>query len=198
LWSALYLRSFLQDNSIDFVPSPGASYQDTAFNFKVWCAAGKVFFTKAAYYYYRQDNASSSVASQGKAMAIVGEFAAIEDYLRERPEKLAAFEQLATKLKFDGYLWNYERLAAELQLEFLEFAATQLQADSAAGKLNRSLFEPWKLYDLDLILVAPAKYHQLRTKYGGANKIGRIKFYLHSAGPIVCCKFIWSKLHRAA
>ena len=39
IWSALYGRSFLERNGIWFLETPGASYQDAGFNFKVWACA---------------------------------------------------------------------------------------------------------------------------------------------------------------
>jgi glycosyltransferase involved in cell wall biosynthesis len=197
IWSALYRRDFLTANAIDFVASPGASYQDAAFNFKVWCAARRVWFVPDALYYYRQDNASSSVASKTKALAVVGEYAAIDAYLATRPEKLAAFGALAQKLKFDAYLWNYERLAPGLKLDFLHLFAAEIREDAAHGRIDRRLYEPWKLYDLDALLLSAEHYHELRLKHGGANAHGRIRFYLSQAGPLVCWRFIWSKLYRA-
>ena len=35
IWSALYRRAFLEGNGIRFLETPGASYQDAGFNFKV-------------------------------------------------------------------------------------------------------------------------------------------------------------------
>ncbi len=33
VWSAIYKKSFLTDNNIKFLNTPGASYQDTSFSF---------------------------------------------------------------------------------------------------------------------------------------------------------------------
>ena len=38
IWSAIYRNDFLKKNDIAFLPSPGASYQDAGFNFKVWAS----------------------------------------------------------------------------------------------------------------------------------------------------------------
>ena len=35
IWSAVYRRDFLERNGIKFLPTPGASFQDTSFAFKV-------------------------------------------------------------------------------------------------------------------------------------------------------------------
>ena len=44
IWSAIYRREFLNDNQIRFLPTPGASYQDAGFNFKVWACAERAAF----------------------------------------------------------------------------------------------------------------------------------------------------------
>ncbi|NHB85141.1 glycosyltransferase [Tessaracoccus sp. HDW20] len=61
IWAGLYKASFLEENGIRFLESPGASYQDAGFNFKVWSAATEVVLVDEAYLYYRTDNAASSV-----------------------------------------------------------------------------------------------------------------------------------------
>ena len=33
IWSAVYKKDWLEKNNIRFLPTPGASYQDTSFNF---------------------------------------------------------------------------------------------------------------------------------------------------------------------
>jgi hypothetical protein len=40
IWSAIYNRKFLSTNNIKFLPTPGASYQDTSFTFKAFISVG--------------------------------------------------------------------------------------------------------------------------------------------------------------
>ena len=61
IWSAIYKKEWLEGNNINFLPTPGASYQDTSFNFKVACSAKNIVLTNKAYLNYRQDNVNSSV-----------------------------------------------------------------------------------------------------------------------------------------
>ena len=64
IWTSIYKNEFLKENEIKFLPTPGASYQDTAFAFKVLVSAKKMRFISKAYLYYRQDNEASSVKSK--------------------------------------------------------------------------------------------------------------------------------------
>ena len=63
IWSAIYKRSFLEENAIRFLETPGASFQDTGFNFKVLAAAERAYLLKDGFLHYRIDNAASSVKS---------------------------------------------------------------------------------------------------------------------------------------
>ena len=60
IWSAIYRRDFLLENSIDFLETPGASYQDAGFNFKVWASAVRVVYLHEAYLHYRTMRARRS------------------------------------------------------------------------------------------------------------------------------------------
>ncbi|MDO4443850.1 MAG: glycosyltransferase, partial [Slackia sp.] len=73
IWSGIYRRDFLESNAIRFLETPGASYQDTSFAFKVWAAAERAAFLEAPIIHYRQDNESSSVNSKGKVFCVCEE-----------------------------------------------------------------------------------------------------------------------------
>ena len=82
IWAGIYQRDFITKNKIGFRPTPGASYQDTGFHYKVWAMADSAIFTHKAYLYYRQDNMSSSMNNVAtKAPILFGEFTDIEEYL---------------------------------------------------------------------------------------------------------------------
>lgn len=119
IWSGIYRRDFLLENDIWFTETPGASYQDTAFNFKVWACAEKAALLKAAYLHYRTDNANSSVNSAGKVYCLCDEYESMEKFLEERPELKKKFQKLELSLKYGSYNWNLKRLAPEFKHEFL-------------------------------------------------------------------------------
>ena len=66
IWSAIYKRSFLKANDISFLPTPGASYQDTSFTFKAFSSCKRFVMVHDAFLHYRQDNAGSSVNNADK------------------------------------------------------------------------------------------------------------------------------------
>ena len=84
IWSAIYKRDFLVKNNIRFLESPGASFQDTGFNFKVFACAKRAWLTPHAWLHYRCDNENSSVKSTGKIFCVCDEYDEIERFFRER------------------------------------------------------------------------------------------------------------------
>lgn len=124
IWSAIYERKFLEKNQIEFLPTPGASYQDTGFNFKVWASAHRAYFTTEAFLHYRIDNEASSVNNPGKVMNVCYEYEEIEKYLKQH-QLLDDLYPTMVVAKYGAYLWNLERLISKHLPGFIQ----QTQAD---------------------------------------------------------------------
>ena len=60
-WTGIYRTSFLKEKKVKLHESPGASYQDASFCFKVFALASKIYFLDEPLVYYRQDNLNSSI-----------------------------------------------------------------------------------------------------------------------------------------
>lgn len=119
IWSAVYKRDFLNKNNIRFLESPGASYQDTGFNFKVWIMAQRVLLVSDAYLHYRCDNENSSVKSKGKVFCVTDEWNAVAEYLKEKNMLTLDAQKLIAHVKLGGYVWNLNRLDGAEQEAFL-------------------------------------------------------------------------------
>ena len=183
IWSALYRRSFLQKNQIRFLETPGASYQDAGFNFKVWASAEKATFLADEILYYRQDNEKSSVNSAAKVYCVCDEYVAMEKFVDgrsgdERRQLLAILE----RMKFDSYMWNYDRLSEDLRPEFIERAAREFRDDIAVGKVDFSLFEPWSEADLLALVSDPEGFSSKRLEYTAPGKLNTFKHYYSLGG----------------
>lgn len=164
IWSAIYRRDFLLDHHLEFLPTPGASYQDLGFSFKVWTLARRVVLTDAAYYHYRLDNANSSVHSPGKANCVVEEYASIHQFLTDH-HLLTEFGHTAAAAKFRNYHWNLQRLSPDLTQPFYRTMYSELKAAAAAGFLHRADFSPAHWTALQLILKNPdLAYRLLRLR----------------------------------
>lgn len=151
IWSALYNREFLNQNQIRFLETPGASYQDAGFCFKVWAAAERASFIADPVLFYRQDNESSSVNSAAKVYCVCDEYKSMEQYIHEHcVEHEADLKAILERMKFDSYLWNYERLSDELRREFVEFASKEFARDLEIQPLDSEYFDPLAAANLKL------------------------------------------------
>lgn len=136
VWAALYSRQFLEENQIYFNETPGASYQDVAFQFKILSSAKKMIIIQEALLYYRTDNLMSSVNSPNKIYCIFDEIHCMEEYVKkqaqERQEKL--WPILQTK-KYYEYRWHcWERLSPMFRFSFFEKMIAEFKEDQAARK----------------------------------------------------------------
>ena len=159
IWSAIYKASFIRGNHIRFNETPGASYQDASFNFKVWTCAKRVRLVEECYLHYRQDNENSSVNSPGKVYCVADEYKEMERFLKEeKPELRGKMEGIRCRLKFDSYMWNYGRLSPELAWEFLQFASKDFAQDMAEGLCEFKYYPYYKWKAMLDIIKDPRGY----------------------------------------
>ncbi len=118
IWSAIYQRQFLNDFKIAFLESPGASYQDTSFNFKVWAMANRVWLTPDTFVHYRCDNENASVKAKDKVFCIANEWHHIEKFMDNYPREKQASYVLRSHIKLLNYNWNLNRLTKDKKAAF--------------------------------------------------------------------------------
>lgn len=129
IWAAIYKRSMLEQNNIRFLSTPGASFQDTAFAFKVYCCAKRFKMIDKAFLHYRIDNANSSVKSPGKVYCVCDEYEEIWRFAREDKERFEKVKYLIPVIERSTFAWNYNRLSCDLRVEFLKKWSTVLQKE---------------------------------------------------------------------
>lgn len=147
LWAGLYRRSFLLDEDIWFLETPGASYQDTAFTFKTWTFARRVMLTDIPVIYYTLDNETSSTNSKSKVFAICDEAAECDRFLIERNLKDKYGSGVAT-VRCRTYSWNVQRVSPEFKHAFEEVMWKEYADDFRAGFCTPAVF---KQNDLQLM-----------------------------------------------
>ena len=148
IWTAIYKRSFLEEHQIAFLPTPGASYQDTSFAFKVWATARRAAFTEKAFLHYRLDNESSSSNSPEKVFCVCDEFAEIERFLKSTG-RFDAFRGAMYSCKLGAYLWNLDRLCASAQKAPKHSSAQKTSNRSPVQNVPNRSPEPLALQFLD-------------------------------------------------
>jgi len=181
IWSAIYRRDFLRRAGIDFLATPGASFQDSSFAFKVWASAPRTVLVEQAFLHYRQDNADSSIHAIDKARCIRDEYAEMARFLAARPELPARLEAARQLMRHNTYLWYYDRLDAPLRQEFLVGMSRELRADYAAGRLDLSQFDPLRKASAMAILRTPRAFHRSRQA-AGRGLVARALHYARIGG----------------
>lgn len=171
IWSAIYRKDFIRENGIRFNETPGASFQDASFNFKVWSCAQKVQLLRDTFLHYRQDNEASSVNSKGKIFCVCDEYEEMQRFLDEHPEKKGTLEYIKNRIKYDTYMWNYNRLADRFKYIFIERAASEFKMDMENAKLDREYFEWYKWNDLNALIADPIEWHTKRMLNKGARYV---------------------------
>lgn len=175
IWSAIYKKDFIRENNIRFNETPGASFQDASFNFKVWALAKRVRLMEECFLHYRQDNENSSVNSSGKVYCVCDEYAEMERFLDEHLELKGRLDIVKNALKYNSYIWNYERLSEEKAHEFLLHASKEFKRDMLAGVCIKDAYPWYKWNSLNFIIDNPEEFHKVRQ----AEKKGEV--YVHES-----------------
>ena len=174
IWSAIYKRSFLNENNIRFLETAGASFQDTSFAFKVLASAKRLMFTSKPYVYYRQDNENSSIHSKDKVYNICYEWEEITKYINERPKIKEVVNQIKLSTQFNAYKWNLIRIDERYKDEFIDkfqqtfkeyFDNNEIQKDfyiKASKKELQMLLNDKKVYRKFIDKIT--KKHKEKTK----------------------------------
>ena len=171
IWAAIYKRSFLEKNKIDFLPTPGASYQDTGFNLKVWSAAKRVYFVDRAFLHYRQDNSNSSVKDSGKIYCVSEEYKSIEEFLRKRGD-LEELGPVMVTCKFGAYIWNLRRLSFGAAMKFAKVVKEEYKDAEKKGFLDSEKLDEVGKHNARLMAIRrPVLYVFLRPVHNLRNKI---------------------------
>ncbi len=159
LWSAIYRKKFLQQNKIKFLPTPGASYQDTSFAFKIWACAEKIVTIKSPVVYYRLDNECSSSNEDGKIFSICDEFRELERFILEN--NLQGIGPVFAKVKYISYFWNVNRLTVPKKIEFLDGVHDELVLLKKKKWLEKRL---WNDTEWNLIQVCITRFDAFKQQ----------------------------------
>ena len=199
IWSAIYRKDFLDQNNIRFLPTPGASYQDAGFTFKVLACARRMAYSSRAFLHYRQDNENSSVNSKGKVYCTCDEHAEMRRFLEEdRPDLKPVLDPIRAHVKFLNYRWNYGRLGDQFKAEFLERFSQEMREEIERGSIPSGYFdgsifadesmrgfryfEPWEIREVLEIVNEPEYYAVRRACEKSPSKKETLKSYWKAGG----------------
>jgi len=167
IWSGIYSRKFLIDEGIDFLETPGASFQDTGFILKVWIAANRVVLVDQYHLHYRVDNENSSVHSRDKAFFICDEMDSARDFLAERhPAKVELLSPVLWARRASAYKWNYDRISDDNGILFLERVKEEFGEQIGSEMLQEELFVPSSWEFVTGVCRDPNGYHRQHRGIG--------------------------------
>ena len=190
IWSAIYRASFLREKGIRLHETPGASYQDSPFNFMVFALAERATFLEERLFFYRQDNEGSSVNSRHKAFVIFGEYDFMEEFLEAHADhpRIERLWQLLALMRHDAYLWNYDRVDPSYHAELAERMAADFARDARAGRYRADLIDARRWRNISLLARNPEKWSarydagELVEAGGIAGKIDNARTYISGLG----------------
>ena len=197
VWSAIYRRSFLLENNIFFLETPGASFQDVSFSYKVWLMAKKVFFIKEAFVHYRIGHTQSTL-SKGKIFCVCKEIEEINKFSMLKNLQDESFS-LRCHIFLINYLWNLDRLSGDGKELFRQKFIKDLDEQKILHGLNYECFTlkqkykilhkiyPDNIFYLFMILLLNITKLFFKVKYKNYHK----EYYVFSILRIKVKKINW-------
>lgn len=164
--TAVYRRSLLEENHVRYLETPGASFQDTFFNYQILALANSMYLTREAFHHYRI-NEGSSVLSPGKIFCVCEEYDAIWKHAEGYPEVYDDLKYRIPRAQYGTYLWNLERLAPKVQYRFYERFVETFEKLNAKNLLNEEFFDEYTWGRLHDMLSNPQLY--FAENYGPVN-----------------------------
>lgn len=125
LWCSIYKKNFLEKNNIKFLETPGASYQDLSFCFKVYFWAKRYMQINKCLLNYRQTNDSSSVKSKGKVFCVNKEWEEIFKTVKKDAVSYDKVKNILPIIQLNNYRWNYIRIDKKYKDDFLKKWASE-------------------------------------------------------------------------
>lgn len=158
IWGGAYRREFLEQWDIRFLETPGASYQDTSFLFKVWATAKKIYFIHEAYLFYRTDNLNSSVNSKSKLFCICEEIKEIERYMDEYGIHEPYLNGGKGVFTCRAYMWTYYRLHPGLRSAFWVEMIRKFKEISLSAGFSQKFWDEKHWKDINRVLADPEAF----------------------------------------
>ena len=138
IWCSLVRRQILHENGIKFLPTPGASFQDTSYAFKLRACARRFMFIDRCLHHYRINEGSSvsSVNSEQKAFCVCLEYDEIFKFAKRNSENFRQLKTILPVMENGCYIWNINHLRGELRYCFVKKWQQELLDRIDAGEID--------------------------------------------------------------
>lgn len=135
VWVNLYSKHWIVQQNLQFLPTPGASYQDISFCFKAYYCSDRFMMLDDALLHYRLDNENSSIHNQEKVFYVCNEWEEIYKFLKKQ-NATRDFFYLLPIIQHTNYLWNLGRISKNYKYSFLKQWQTEIKEHLSSGETN--------------------------------------------------------------
>ena len=160
VWAGIYRKSFLEKNNIKFLETPGASFQDMSFNFKVIALSPQIMLLEEPLIYYRQDNPNSSINNPKKIYCVCDEYEELTRFLNENKDLKELFNTQKLINQYGAYKWNMSRLNKDFHKEFLDKFSQDFKTFYENGDIKKEFYNSVNKHELNLLLNNTEKYYK--------------------------------------
>ena len=123
----------------------------------------------------------------------------MDEILAGYPDKKRAAEvaKILVKMKYDTYMWNYDRLSDELAKEFICRMQSEFASYDSKGQIDWTLFDGFKTKRLKSIIDDPIFFHMTQRSGGVApNKLKTVGRYVGAGGFHYLAKLVKYKMSK--
>lgn len=149
--TGIYRKKFLEENNINFNETPGASFQDIGFFFKVSICTDSIYIINSSFYMVRRDNENSSVFSSGKVYCAPNEFKNIYNFIAKNSDRFSKFLPHFTLKKYLSYRFHLSRLRGKELSIFKDIFREEFLQAIEKKELNASFFTKEELAQITAI-----------------------------------------------
>lgn len=165
IWANIYKKSWLQEKKIRFLPTPGASYQDTSFTFKCYFECKRFLMIDNCFLHYRQ-HPLSSVKTLGKVFAVCDEWNEIWRWTKNNQQKLENIKNEILEMQMAPFRWNFLRLPpSEERNQFLEIWQKEFKLHLQEGFKFPSNLKLKRIIENKVLFNAPQLYPYFANIY---------------------------------
>ncbi len=116
IWAAIYRRTLITDNDIQFLETPGAAFQDTSFAFKTALSANRIRCLPIGLLNYRIHQ-NNSVKKANNVYVVFDELDECVRYANTHNEE-EIIQKVILRREYNIFKWNYFRLPPEAAHQF--------------------------------------------------------------------------------
>lgn len=163
IWSAIYKLSFLKDNYVGFLETPGCAMQDISFSLKAFSQAKRIVITPDAYVIHKYSEMNSGTLSMDDASAVYGEYEEIDKFFNEHQGLKSKLNTSKLIKQFYDYKLNLELVDNDCKSKYIQRFVEDFKVYGDNREFDQNFFKAVDKDELAFLLKAPDDY--IRINY---------------------------------